>query len=115
MEQVTVHFGDSARTPLAGRTTATRQLYMSGNAVLSTAWQLREQLISLSPDEQVALLAPLRDQRRNDVWRLVEPVLRELDLSTELTPAAPHVGGGKEPLPLMRAGTDGAPPPDNAH
>lgn len=45
MEQVTVHFGDSARTPLAGRTTATRQLYMSGNAVLSTAWQLREQLI----------------------------------------------------------------------
>lgn len=45
MEKVTVHFGDSARTPLAGRTTATRQLYMSGNAVLSAARVLRARLI----------------------------------------------------------------------
>ena len=45
IEQVTVHFGDSARTPLAGRTTATRQLYMSGNAVLSAAQELRTQLV----------------------------------------------------------------------
>jgi CO/xanthine dehydrogenase Mo-binding subunit len=45
MEKVTVHFGDSARTPLAGRTTATRQLYMSGNAVLSAAQELRSQLV----------------------------------------------------------------------
>lgn len=45
MDQVTVHFGDSARTPLAGRTTATRQLYMSGNAVLTAANKLKDQLI----------------------------------------------------------------------
>lgn len=45
MDSVTVHFGDSARTPLAGRTTATRQLYMSGNAVLSAAEELRGQLL----------------------------------------------------------------------
>lgn len=45
VENVTVHFGDSSRTPLAGRTTATRQLYMSGNAVLSAARELRAQLI----------------------------------------------------------------------
>ena len=45
MEKVTVHFGDSSRTPLAGRTTATRQLYMSGNAVLSAARELRAQLV----------------------------------------------------------------------
>ncbi|MFC6679119.1 xanthine dehydrogenase family protein molybdopterin-binding subunit [Nonomuraea ferruginea] len=46
IENVTVHFGDSARTPLAGRTTATRQLYMSGNAVLSAARELRAQLVA---------------------------------------------------------------------
>ncbi len=45
IDHVTVHFGDSARTPLAGRTTATRQLYMSGNAVLIAAQELRDQLI----------------------------------------------------------------------
>ena len=45
MDSITVHFGDSARTPLAGRTTATRQLYMSGNAVLSAAEELRGQLL----------------------------------------------------------------------
>lgn len=45
MDKMTVHFGDSARTPLAGRTTATRQLYMSGNAVLSAARELLKQLI----------------------------------------------------------------------
>lgn len=45
LDKVTVHFGDSARTPLAGRTTATRQLYMSGNAVLAAARTLRSRLI----------------------------------------------------------------------
>ncbi|MCR1784794.1 xanthine dehydrogenase family protein molybdopterin-binding subunit [Nocardioides carbamazepini] len=45
MDKVTVHFGDSARTPLAGRTTATRQLYMSGNAVLAAARVLRARLV----------------------------------------------------------------------
>ena len=61
MESVTVHFGDSARTPLAGRTTATRQLYMSGNAVLKTAEKLRTQLLegvakSMGvPESEVAL------------------------------------------------------------
>ncbi|HEV2359465.1 MAG TPA: xanthine dehydrogenase family protein molybdopterin-binding subunit [bacterium] len=41
LDRVTVHFGDSALTPLAGGTFATRQLYMSGNAVLRTARELR--------------------------------------------------------------------------
>ncbi len=45
LENVTVHFGDSARTPLAGTTTATRQLYMSGNATLNAATKLKEQLL----------------------------------------------------------------------
>lgn len=41
---ITVHFGDSARTPLAGTTTASRQTYMSGNAVYVAAERLRDRV-----------------------------------------------------------------------
>jgi CO/xanthine dehydrogenase Mo-binding subunit len=44
MEDVTVYFGDTALTPLAGTTTATRQLYMSGNATLKAARAVRDSL-----------------------------------------------------------------------
>ena len=47
-EQVAVHIGDSALTPLAGTTTATRQLYMSGNAVLQAASGLRSQVLPVA-------------------------------------------------------------------
>jgi CO/xanthine dehydrogenase Mo-binding subunit len=40
-DRIAVHIGDSSLTPLAGGTFATRQLYMSGNAVLKTARELR--------------------------------------------------------------------------
>ncbi len=43
--RVHVHFGDSARTPLAGTSTATRQLYMSGNAAHLAATRLRDQTL----------------------------------------------------------------------
>jgi len=39
-DRIAVHVGDSALTPPAGGTFATRQLYMSGNAVLKTAREL---------------------------------------------------------------------------
>jgi CO/xanthine dehydrogenase Mo-binding subunit len=45
LERVSVHIADSALTPLAGTTTASRQLYMSGNAVLKAASELRAQLL----------------------------------------------------------------------
>jgi CO/xanthine dehydrogenase Mo-binding subunit len=45
LDAVSVYFGDSALTPLAGTTTATRQLLMSGNAVYAAAAQLRDQLL----------------------------------------------------------------------
>jgi CO/xanthine dehydrogenase Mo-binding subunit len=45
LEDVTVYYGDSAMTPLAGTTTATRQLYMSGNATLKAARAVREGLL----------------------------------------------------------------------
>ncbi|WP_028921986.1 xanthine dehydrogenase family protein molybdopterin-binding subunit [Pseudonocardia acaciae] len=44
LEEISVYIGDTALTPPAGGTYATRQLYMSGNAVLHAARQLRERL-----------------------------------------------------------------------
>ncbi len=49
-ERITIHIGDSALNPLTGTTTATRQLYMSGNAVLEAARQLREQLAGVAAE-----------------------------------------------------------------
>jgi CO/xanthine dehydrogenase Mo-binding subunit len=48
LERISVHVSDSALTPLAGTTTASRQLYMSGNAVLKTARELRAQLLTVA-------------------------------------------------------------------
>jgi CO/xanthine dehydrogenase Mo-binding subunit len=49
-ERITIHIGDSALNPLTGTTTATRQLYMSGNAVLKAARELRESLAGVASD-----------------------------------------------------------------
>lgn len=48
IERVSIHIADSALTPLAGTTTATRQLYMSGNAVLETARELRPRILGVA-------------------------------------------------------------------
>jgi len=45
MEDVTVFIGDTALTPIAGTTTATRQLYMSGNATLKAATEVKKNLL----------------------------------------------------------------------
>jgi CO/xanthine dehydrogenase Mo-binding subunit len=45
MEDVRVYVADTALTPLAGTTTATRQLYMSGNATLKAAEEVRKNLL----------------------------------------------------------------------
>ncbi len=45
LEDVKIYFGDTALTPLAGTTTATRQLYMSGNATLTAAREVRKVLL----------------------------------------------------------------------
>ena len=45
LSQVTIYATDSAVTPLAGTSTATRQLYMSGNAVSSAASEIRTRLV----------------------------------------------------------------------
>jgi CO/xanthine dehydrogenase Mo-binding subunit len=48
LERVSVHISDSALTPLAGTTTASRQLYMSGNAVLKAARELRAPILGVA-------------------------------------------------------------------
>jgi CO/xanthine dehydrogenase Mo-binding subunit len=45
LADVTIHSTDSAVTPLAGTSTATRQLYMSGNAVYQAANTVRDVLV----------------------------------------------------------------------
>lgn len=45
MERITVYSTDSALTPLAGTTTATRQMYMSGNATYQAAMAVRKTLL----------------------------------------------------------------------
>ena len=45
LEDTTIYYTDSALTPLAGTSTATRQLYMSGNAVLKASSAVREVLL----------------------------------------------------------------------
>src|SRR5262249_2050094 len=58
LDDISIYIGDSALNPPAGGTFATRQLYMSGNAVLTAARELRERmrpvaadLLGVRPDE----------------------------------------------------------------
>lgn len=44
LDDISVYIGDTALNPPAGGTFATRQLYMSGNAILRASRQLRDQL-----------------------------------------------------------------------
>jgi CO/xanthine dehydrogenase Mo-binding subunit len=46
LERITIYATDSALTPLSGTSTATRQLYMSGNATLMAANHVRNVLLS---------------------------------------------------------------------
>jgi CO/xanthine dehydrogenase Mo-binding subunit len=45
LEDIKIYIADTALTPFAGTTTATRQLYMSGNATLMAAREVRKVLI----------------------------------------------------------------------
>lgn len=87
MDRITVHFGDSALNPLAGTTTATRQLLMSGNATYEAAVVVRDRILGAlaaeaghpieslaltpegitSPDGVTALTEALRVCRRRNV------------------------------------------------
>ncbi len=59
VDRITVHFGDSALNPLAGTTTATRQLLMSGNATYEAAVMLRDQILGATAEETGQLVESL--------------------------------------------------------
>jgi CO/xanthine dehydrogenase Mo-binding subunit len=63
MDRITVHFGDSALNPLAGTTTATRQLLMSGNAVYEASVLLRDGVLAAAAE---ALGSPVDGLRWED-------------------------------------------------
>ncbi len=50
LDDISIYIGDSALNPPAGGTFATRQLYMSGNAVLHAARELRERMALVAAD-----------------------------------------------------------------
>jgi CO/xanthine dehydrogenase Mo-binding subunit len=50
LDDISIYIGDSALNPPAGGTFATRQLYMSGNAVLQTARELRDRMAPVAAD-----------------------------------------------------------------
>jgi len=60
MDRITVHFGDSALNPLAGTTTATRQLLMSGNAVYEACVMLRDRVLACVAEATGAPVDKLR-------------------------------------------------------
>ncbi len=45
MSKIRIYYSDTALTPLAGTTTATRQTYMSGNATLKAAREIKKRII----------------------------------------------------------------------
>lgn len=51
LADISVYIGDTALNPPAGGTFATRQLYMSGNAILRAARRLRDQLSGVAADQ----------------------------------------------------------------
>jgi CO/xanthine dehydrogenase Mo-binding subunit len=50
LDDITIYIGDSALNPQAGGTFATRQLYMSGNAVLAAARELRDRVAPVAAE-----------------------------------------------------------------
>ncbi|MFI5079683.1 MAG: xanthine dehydrogenase family protein molybdopterin-binding subunit [Streptosporangiales bacterium] len=50
LDDISIYIGDSALNPPAGGTFATRQLYMSGNAVLHAARELRARMAPVAAD-----------------------------------------------------------------
>jgi len=82
LEDVTVYNSDSALTPLAGTTTATRQLYMSGNATLKASRMVREVLLERAAEHFGADPEDL-DIADRQVFVSDEAIKRQGDRATE--------------------------------
>jgi len=86
LNEISIYIGDTALNPPAGGTFATRQLYMSGNATLSAAVELRDRIAAIAGE---VLGAPA-------------DMLAFRDGGVEVT-AGPSVGKGLSLAELVRA------------
>ncbi len=81
MGEVVMYAGDTAVNPLAGTTTASRQLYMSGNAVRLAATKVRERLLARAA-AHFGVAPEALDMAESRVFVIEEPeramTLREL-------------------------------------
>ena len=75
-DRSSVHIGDTALTPLTGGTFATRQLYMSGNATLKVARELRDKLAPVAADLLGLRARPTRVRRQQGVRWSAGPIAR---------------------------------------
>ncbi|MBP1723852.1 MAG: xanthine dehydrogenase, molybdenum binding subunit apoprotein, partial [Deltaproteobacteria bacterium] len=101
-EDVKIYIADTALTPLAGTTTATRQLYMSGNATLLAAREVRKTLLKKAGEilETDPDLLDLADRK----------VIRKADSKeTGLSLAEAVKACASEGLPLYHVGLFKAP------
>src|SRR2546421_1656889 len=115
LTRISVHVSDSALTPLAGTTTASRQLYMSGNAVLKTARELRAPLLRVA----ATLLGGDADELDMDEGNVITPDGRTLAIADLLRECArvgvprSHLGvyhaPAGEPVDLARGSGKGFP------
>jgi hypothetical protein len=55
--------------------------------------QVRRALAALPPAQRAEVLLPLRSEPLSDTRRIVEPLLRDLETPTEVSPAAPPPDG----------------------
>src|SRR5207248_408503 len=98
LTRISVHVSDSALTPLAGTTTASRQLYMSGNAVLKTARELRAPLLRVA----ATLLGGDADELDMDEGNVTTPDGRTLPIARLLAECA-RVGVPRSHLGVYHA------------
>ena len=75
-DRASVHIGDTALTPLTGGTFATRQLYMSGNATLKVARELRDKLAPVAADLLGCRARAARVRRQQGGGRRASPIGR---------------------------------------
>ncbi|HTD47742.1 MAG TPA: xanthine dehydrogenase family protein molybdopterin-binding subunit [bacterium] len=108
--RVSIHIADSALTPLAGTTTATRQLYMSGNAVLRACEGLRRQIVDVAAQmletQAPALALDAGDAVTHDGRRVSLPkILRECArLGVSRSHLAVYHAPAGDPVDLERGG-----------
>ena len=100
LDDVTIYNSDSATTPLAGTTTATRALYMSGNATRLAASAVRDRLLARAAKEFGA--APDRLDMANRQAYVIDEPEKQIELK-QLVAICASEGIHRSELVIFRA------------